>query len=98
MNNPEPDQVSVAISKKTNPTPPQNPSPPQNSSTKGLFSKFTPIKINPKFAEQSLDNSWMQINGITTDREKFQFLKISIEPEIYREAVVAFKNPPDGHQ
>jgi hypothetical protein len=69
-------------------------------SIKTLFSKFTPTKINPKFAEQSLDQleSWMEINGITSDHEKFQLLKISIEPETYREVAAALKNPPDGRQ
>lgn len=68
--------------------------------SKTLFSKFTPTRINSKYTEQSIDQleSWLEINGIKNDKQKFEVLKISIEPEIYREVSGIIKNSPAGEQ
>lgn len=67
---------------------------------KTMISKFAPNRINSKFVEQSIDQleSWMDINGIKDDKEKFQILKISIEPETYREVASAIKTAPSMQQ
>lgn len=73
---------------------------PSLTRVRAIFSKFAPAKISPKFAEQGIDQleSWMDINSIRDDHEKFLLLKMSIEPETYREVATALSNPHPGRE
>lgn len=64
---------------------------------RSLYGKFSPPKIFSRYATQSIDQleSWLDINQIYKDRERFLLLKMSIEPETYRQvsAALTHKNP-----
>jgi hypothetical protein len=70
------------------------------SGIRSLYSKFTPAKITPKYAEISLAQleSWMDINNITEDHERFLLLKMNIEPETYRAVATALATPHPGRE
>lgn len=67
------------------------------SCLRALYGKFSPPKIQSRYAEQSIDQleSWLDINQIFNDRDRFLLLKMSIEPETYRQVAAALttKNP-----
>lgn len=69
--------------------------PPVPNAPKFL-NKFLPGKISPKFVETSVDQleSWLTINNITDDDEKFAILKLSMEPETYFQVGAIIQNPP----
>lgn len=65
-----------------------------------LYGKFSPTKISPKFVEQSIDQleSWLDINGVKGDHDRFLLLKMSIEPETYREVSTVLATAHPGHE
>jgi hypothetical protein len=67
---------------------------------RSLYSKFTPSKITPRYAEQSIDQleSWLDINEIYNDHERFLLLKMSIEPETYKQVSTALTTKHPGKE
>lgn len=65
-----------------------------------MYSRFLPSKISPRFVEQSMDQleSWLSINGIHDDTEKFWLLKLSLEPETYQMVSAHINNPPHANK
>lgn len=60
------------------------------------LARVTPSKITSKHTEHSFHQleSWMTLNGYTTDEEKFNALKVFIEPETYEVVAPMIYNPP----
>lgn len=77
-------------------TPMLPPTWPTQPSTHKFLNKFLPGKISTKFVETSVDQleAWLTINDITNDEEKFAILKLSMEPETYRQVAAVIQNPP----
>lgn len=73
---------------------------PPETCLRSLYGKFSPPKVSPRFAEQSIDQleSWLDINQIFKDRERFLLLKMSIEPETYRQVSTALTNKHPGKE
>lgn len=67
---------------------------------RSLYSKFAPSKITPRFAEQSIDQleSWLDINKIFNDYDRFHLLKMSIEPETYKQVSTALSTKHPGKE
>lgn len=65
-----------------------------------IFNKFYPSKITPRFVEQAIDQleAWFSISRINDDNERYQLLKLSIEPETYQQVASIINNPPLTHR
>lgn len=65
-----------------------------------LFNKFYPAKITPRFVEQAIDQleAWFNISNIHNDNERYQILKLSIEPETYQQVASLINNPPETNK
>lgn len=74
-----------------------NSSPETKPLFKSVYNKFMPSKIAPKFVEESLEQleSWLKLNDITGDDEKFHLLKMLVEPETYQQVGAIITSPPE---
>lgn len=72
----------------------------EESRLRSLYSKFAPSKVLPRFATESIDQleSWLDINKINNDHERFLLLKMSIEPETYKQVSLALTSKQPGKE
>lgn len=67
---------------------------------RSLYSKFTPSKVSQRFAKHTIDQleSWMDINKIDNDHDRFLLLKMNIEPETYQQVASALATKHPGKE
>lgn len=96
---PKPTQVSSQISPDVSDDHPRTiprPDEPTTSTNTTTPTIILPGKISTKYVETSVGQleSWLTINNITDDEERFAILKLSMEPETYRQVAAIIQNSP----